>query len=129
MLVEGRKLAGILVEGRPQEGWAVLGLGLNVTTAEFPGELAGRATSLRLAGVETGREEVLRDLLRQLDAWLSRPLDDVLEAWRGRDALRGRRVRWRGGEGTAAGVDAAGALLVDTGDGRQALQAGEVHLL
>ena len=129
VLVEGRKLAGILVEGRPQEGWAVLGLGLNVTTAEFPGELAGRATSLRLAGVETGREEVLRDLLRQLAAWLSRPLDDVLEAWRARDTLRGRRVRWRGGEGTAAGVDAAGALLVDTGDGRQALQAGEVHLL
>ena len=129
VLVEGRKLAGILVEGRPQEGWAVLGLGLNVTTAEFRGELAGRATSLRLAGVETGREEVLRDLLRQLAAWLSRPLDDVLEAWRARDALRGRRVRWRGGEGTAAGVDAAGALLVDTGDGRQALQAGEVHLL
>ena len=24
------KLAGILVEGRPQDGWAVLGIGLNV---------------------------------------------------------------------------------------------------
>ena len=28
--LERRKLAGILVEGRPQEGWAVLGIGLNV---------------------------------------------------------------------------------------------------
>ena len=38
--VDGRKLAGILIEGRPQEGWAVLGIGLNVTTPEFPPELA-----------------------------------------------------------------------------------------
>ncbi len=30
--VEGRKIAGILVEGRPQEGWAVSGVGLNVLT-------------------------------------------------------------------------------------------------
>ncbi len=30
--IDGRKVAGILVEGRPQEGWAVLGLGLNVST-------------------------------------------------------------------------------------------------
>ncbi|MBA2505772.1 MAG: biotin--[acetyl-CoA-carboxylase] ligase, partial [Thermoleophilaceae bacterium] len=29
-LGEGRKLAGILIEGRPQDGWAVVGIGLNV---------------------------------------------------------------------------------------------------
>ena len=39
--IDGRKVAGILVEGRPQEGWAVLGMGLNVTTESFPPELAG----------------------------------------------------------------------------------------
>jgi BirA family transcriptional regulator, biotin operon repressor / biotin---[acetyl-CoA-carboxylase] ligase len=33
--LERRKLAGILVEGRPQQGWAVLGVGLNVTTREL----------------------------------------------------------------------------------------------
>jgi len=32
--IDRRKVAGILVEGRPQEGWAVLGVGLNVTTTE-----------------------------------------------------------------------------------------------
>ncbi len=35
----GRKVAGILVEGRPAEGWAVLGIGLNVVPVEFPAEL------------------------------------------------------------------------------------------
>ena len=129
VLIGGRKVAGILVEGRPQEGWAVLGLGLNVTTGAFPGELADRATSLRLAGVETDPKAVLAAVLEQLDSWLSRPLEEVLEAWRGRDALLGRRVRWNGGEGTAAGVDQSGSLLVDSAGGRQALHAGEVHLL
>ena len=37
--LEGRKVAGILVEGRPAEGWAVLGIGLNVLPVEFPAEL------------------------------------------------------------------------------------------
>jgi BirA family transcriptional regulator, biotin operon repressor / biotin---[acetyl-CoA-carboxylase] ligase len=129
VLVDGRKLAGLLVEGRPQEGWTVLGLGLNVTTGAFPGELAGRATSLRLEGVEAGTEQVLESVLEELDAWLTRPLETVLEAWRARDALVGRRVRWNGGEGMAAGVDDVGSLLVDSDGGRQALHAGEVHLL
>ena len=35
------KVAGILVEGRPQEGWAVLGIGVNVAVREFPEELRG----------------------------------------------------------------------------------------
>ena len=129
VLIGGRKVAGILVEGRPQEGWTVLGLGLNVTTGAFPGELADRATSLRLAGVETDPKAVLAVVLEQLDSWLSRPLEEILEAWRGRDALFGRRVRWNGGEGTAAGMDESGSLLVDSAGGRQALHAGEVHLL
>jgi len=46
--LEGRKLAGILIEARPQDGWAVLGVGLNLAIgeAEFPEELRDRAISL-----------------------------------------------------------------------------------
>ena len=127
--LERRKLAGILVEGRPQEGWAVLGIGLNVTTEAFPLELDGTATSLRLKGIETSTEAVLASLLDSLDEWLEAPDEAVLAAWRERDALRGERVRWTGGEGTAEGIDASGALIVATGSGRVTLDAGEVHLL
>ena len=126
--LERRKLAGILVEGRPQEGWAVLGIGLNVTTESFPPELAEIATSLRLAGVEATTESVLADLLDSLDEWLAAPDEAVLAAWSERDALRGERVRWAGGEGTAAGIDASGGLIVETRTGRVTLGAGEVHL-
>jgi BirA family transcriptional regulator, biotin operon repressor / biotin---[acetyl-CoA-carboxylase] ligase len=127
--LERRKLAGILVEGRPQEGWAVLGIGLNVTTEAFPLELDETATSLRLKGIETSTEAVLASLLDSLDEWLEAPDEAVLAAWRERDALRGERVRWTGGEGTAEGIDASGALIVATGSGRVTLDAGEVHLL
>jgi BirA family biotin operon repressor/biotin-[acetyl-CoA-carboxylase] ligase len=126
--IGGRKVAGILVEGRPQEGWAVLGIGLNVTTTEFPPELTEIATSLRLSGVETDTESVLNALLVALAKWLGAPRDAVLAAWRERDALKGERIGWSGGEGIAAGIDDSGALLVQTGDGLVTLDAGEVHL-
>jgi BirA family transcriptional regulator, biotin operon repressor / biotin---[acetyl-CoA-carboxylase] ligase len=126
--IDGRKVAGILVEGRPQEGWAVLGIGLNVATEEFPAELS--ATSLRLAGASLSVNESLAALLVALEAWLGRPTAEVLSAWRSRDALLGHPVRWSNGgsEGVAAGVDDSGALIVETVDGRVTLDAGEVHL-
>ena len=123
VLIGGRKACGILVEGRPQEGWAVLGIGLNVLPVEFPPDL--NATAL-----DDGRdvEQVLGALLAALGERIPQPASEVLRDWRGRDTLLGKRIEWDGGSGTAAGVDQSGALLVDTGEGRMALDAGEVHL-
>jgi BirA family biotin operon repressor/biotin-[acetyl-CoA-carboxylase] ligase len=123
VLVDGRKLAGILVEGRPQEGWVVLGIGLNV--AGFPAELDEIATSL---GGSMAPREVLDAVLARLDERLRSPLPEILDEWRKRDALRGQAVNWDGGTGVAAGIDDDGSLLVDTDEGRVSLIAGEVHL-
>lgn len=130
--VDGRKLSGILLEGRPQEGWAVIGVGLNVGTAagDFPLELRDSATSIAIeSGSDPGVEAVLESVLAALERRLAEPAAATLAAWRERDVLLGSRVRWNGGEGTAAGLDESGALLVDTDAGRVALDAGEVHLL
>jgi BirA family transcriptional regulator, biotin operon repressor / biotin---[acetyl-CoA-carboxylase] ligase len=130
--VDGRKLSGILLEGRPQEGWAVIGIGLNVGTRadEFPEELRTTATSLAIeSGTDPGVDVVLESVLAALDRRLGASAKDTLAAWRERDVLRGSRVRWNAGEGSAAGIDEDGSLLVDTDDGRVALDAGEVHLL
>jgi BirA family transcriptional regulator, biotin operon repressor / biotin---[acetyl-CoA-carboxylase] ligase len=128
--IDRRKVAGILLEGRPQEGWAVIGIGLNVRTREFPEELRASATSLALAGSERTVAEVREVLLPALERWLVAAAPEVLDAWRARDALRGERVRWSGAsEGTAAGITDGGALLVETPGGeRVELDAGEVHL-
>ena len=123
--IDGRKVSGILVEGRPAEGWAVLGIGLNVRVREFPEELREIATSLP-PGV--GVESALSAVLGALARWLGKGREDVLAAWSTRDALIGSHVRWAEGSGVAAGIDATGSLLVDTADGRVTLGAGEVHL-
>jgi BirA family biotin operon repressor/biotin-[acetyl-CoA-carboxylase] ligase len=124
----GRKVAGILVEGRPQEGWMVLGIGLNVALRpeDFPPELRDTATGL---GLEPGDvEPVLATLLTALERWLAAPPAAVLAAFRARDALGGKEISWATGSGRAAGVDEEGRLLVDSPEGRVALDAGEVHL-
>jgi BirA family transcriptional regulator, biotin operon repressor / biotin---[acetyl-CoA-carboxylase] ligase len=128
--VGGRKVAGILVEGRPQERWAVLGVGVNVALRpeDFPPELEDSAATL---GLEPGAiEPVLVKLLAALERWLQAPSDQVLDAVRARDALYGLAVRWADGQGRADGIDPEGRLLVQTAaGGRVALDAGEVHLL
>lgn len=127
VLVDGRKVAGILVEGRPQEGWAVLGIGVNVAVRAFPPELAEIAGSLGRTAADV--EPFLAELIARLETGLAAPPPATIAAWRERDALRGREIAWNGGTGLAAGVDEAGRLLVDLpGGGRAALDAGEVHL-
>jgi BirA family biotin operon repressor/biotin-[acetyl-CoA-carboxylase] ligase len=128
VLIAGRKVAGILVEGRPQEGWAVLGIGLNVALREsdFPPELRERAGTLGLEPDQV--EPLLARLLQHLEHWLDAGEESVLEAVRGRDALRARPVRWAGGAGRADGIDGAGRLVVSTPEGQVALDSGEVHL-
>jgi BirA family transcriptional regulator, biotin operon repressor / biotin---[acetyl-CoA-carboxylase] ligase len=132
VLVEGeavRKLAGILIEGRPQEGWAVLGIGLNVALklAELPTELRSTAATLGLPRSEI--EPLLARLLAALSVRLAEPADATLAAWRELDALRGRRVAWAAGSGRAEGIDGDGRLVVARDDGgRATLDAGEVHL-
>lgn len=129
VVVAGRKVAGILVEGRPQEHWAVVGIGLNVALRpeDFPAELRDRAGTLGLE--PEAIEPTLQDLLQALERWVGGAQDAVLAAVRDRDALLGREVRWAGGQGTGAGIDGDGRLLVRTDSGQVALDAGEVHLL
>jgi BirA family transcriptional regulator, biotin operon repressor / biotin---[acetyl-CoA-carboxylase] ligase len=129
VLISGRKVAGILVEGRPQERWAVVGIGLNVAlrTDDFPAELRETAGTLGLE--RDAVEPVLEALLGRLEHWTSVPEGALLDAVRRRDALLGREVRWSEGRGIGAGIDEAGRLLVATGGETVALDAGEVHLL
>jgi BirA family biotin operon repressor/biotin-[acetyl-CoA-carboxylase] ligase len=129
VLLGRRKVSGILVEGRPQQGWAVLGIGLNVAVREgdLPPELAASAGTLGRDPADV--EPTLARLLAGLHRWLQAPVAEVLAALRERDALGGARVRWTGGEGEAEGVDDEGRLVVATHSGRVAVTAGEVHLL
>jgi BirA family transcriptional regulator, biotin operon repressor / biotin---[acetyl-CoA-carboxylase] ligase len=136
--LDERKLAGILIEAKPQDGWAVLGVGLNLAVApeEFPDELRWPATSLFPPAGSVGPPPAYAEMGRRakaaldlaLDRWVAAPRDEILAAWRARDALRGREVSWDGGSGVADGVEDSGDLVVVAGGDRVILGAGEVHL-
>lgn len=130
-----RKVAGILCEGRPAEGWAVAGIGLNVALdlADVPDDVAARAATMGRSPDEL--EPVLAELLERLSVALAQDPADLLRAWSSRDVLAGAEIAWERpgggapGSGTADGVDAQGRLLVRTAAGVEALDAGEVHLV
>ncbi len=129
VLVEGRKVAGVLVEGRPQDGWAVVGIGINVAVdvASLGPDLSERAGTL--GRPRSALEPTLADLLGALERWLDAPAGEVLSALRQRDALLGQAVSWSGGNGVGTGIDATGALRVRLEGGEERLlAAGEVHL-
>jgi BirA family biotin operon repressor/biotin-[acetyl-CoA-carboxylase] ligase len=129
VLLDGRKVAGILAEGRPQDGWAVLGIGLNVAlrVEDLPPELHETAGTLGLEPSDL--EPTLDRLLAAIERTLSLDETALLDAYRARDALRGSDVTWATGHGRAAGIDGEGRLVVELPEGgRTALSAGEVHL-
>jgi BirA family biotin operon repressor/biotin-[acetyl-CoA-carboxylase] ligase len=145
VLVDGRKLSGINLPVRVEGGkvrWAILGVGINVGTAEeeFPPELRASATSLRIAaGREIDRvefaEELIEALEREIERLRAAGFGAVLEGWRKFFRMRGERVRVGGPgvareiEGTVEGVGPDGALLLRTASGIERALAGDVTLL
>lgn len=130
--IDERKLAGVLIEGRPDtdpaESWAVIGIGLNLdlSDARLPEELEGRVAWL---GEGASFEQALESLNAALESWLEAGEQRILDEFRRRDLLVGRQLEWDGGAGRAAGIDERGHLLVETGDEETiALGAGEVSL-
>ena len=123
----GRGSTGILVEARPQDGWAVVGIGINLTITpdEFPPEFRDRATSVGGGVTITSMIAALND---SLATWLDAEPARVLEEIASRDFLRDRAITWETGSGIACGVAPDGRLKVETDEGEVLLDAGEVHL-
>jgi BirA family biotin operon repressor/biotin-[acetyl-CoA-carboxylase] ligase len=133
----GQKLAGILTEMEGEAdrvGWLVVGVGVNANID--PEALPAGATSLSAErGAPVDRRRFAATLLeRYADLTASADaLDRVLPAWRERASTLGRRVRVDTGdevvEGTAVDVAEPGALVVDTGEGRRRVHAGDCEHL
>lgn len=139
---EERKAGGILAERAGDDG-VVIGVGLNVTlrAEELP---VPRAGSLALAGaVNTGRDPLLRGVLRSLEDWYGRwraaggdpAVSGLQETYAAGCATLGRLVRAelpgdRSLVGEAVAVDGDGRLVLATQAGvQEPVGAGDiVHL-
>ena len=141
LVVERRKLAGILTEASGGEGFehVIVGFGLNLRPAAYPPEIADRATSIEAElGRPLDRGMVLVQCLDSFALWMDALLagkgDAILERWRSlAPSARGSRIAWVSTaglqEGVTDGIDDDGALLVRTTGGIQRIIAGEVKWL
>ncbi|MGH3037852.1 MAG: biotin--[acetyl-CoA-carboxylase] ligase [Gaiellaceae bacterium] len=131
VLVNRRKVAGVLAEA--SAGEVVLGVGLNVsqTRDELPADANVAAGSLlTVDGVRRERAPILADLLVRLERayglWRADGLDAVYEGLGARDFLRGRRVYVDGQAGLGIAVDRDGRLEVEIEGERRLVESGEV---
>lgn len=138
VLADGRKLAGILCEIPVSlaSGVAVVGLGVNIATLDFPGELAQTAVSLAalLNGERVAEGKLTARLSAGWVAGLERMMLDIragrsagiVEAWRVRAEPFGRRVRVGEVEGVTAGLDDCGRLEIVQDSGERTFVAGGI---
>jgi len=122
LVVNGRKLAGLLIETEPEGArlaFAVVGIGINVRQEadDFSPAVRDLATSLLLVtGQSFRRADLLVALLHAFSQRLERPFAEVREAWAASSLTLGQRVTLTTAQGRkhgqALGLDESGALLL-----------------
>lgn len=141
LLVAGKKVAGILLEGSVKQNaleYVVIGIGVNVNQITFPHEIDTTATSLRK---ETGKEidrpllfrEIMTALEREYSQCASEGFPSVPPRWLQRAAIINKTVTLsQNGQmmsGVVRGISGNGGLLVQIGDATRTFLAGDVTIL
>jgi BirA family biotin operon repressor/biotin-[acetyl-CoA-carboxylase] ligase len=125
VVVDGLKAAGVLVER--SEGRSYVGIGINVRQSSFPEGLEGHATSLRMAGADVDRLDVVLELVRQVDGVMAADDDAIYRTYSALDRLTGRGCSFLTPSGPVRGivraVDPRRGLRVETAEGEVFLPA------
>ena len=144
LLVDGRKIGGILIEQRGESGdlcRVVVGVGINVAMhksqaggIDQPWITVDEALALAGRG-PASRNQLAGDLLHGLHECLARytvkGFSPYREEWLALDAMRGREVHVPGDallRGAGRGIDESGAFLIETRNGMRSVHAGDVSL-
>ncbi|WCN36677.1 biotin--[acetyl-CoA-carboxylase] ligase [Aneurinibacillus uraniidurans] len=131
VLIDGKKICGILTELNAEAdriNWLIIGMGINVNTLpeQFPEDVLGVATSLRIVKGEPLRrvpliQEVLRRLEELYDLYIAEGFAPIRKRWEACAITIGKRVTIRtlhgSFTGVAEGIDDSGVLLVRKDDG------------
>ena len=137
VLVGGKKIAGILIEARMQEGRAYMAIGIGVNVE--PAEDESRPNAVSIGELEPQQFRGLADataaFIEHLDRRLGEPLERerVLAEWREHSVHRiGDAITCvlhdRTISGTWNGIDDQGRALLRGSDGTIAISAGDLML-
>lgn len=132
----GRKICGILTEAMSdfESGMAevvIVGIGVNISTAEFPEDIRGVAGSL---GVFTERNRLCAEIAaRLLDYTGSGDNAALMEEYRRRSLVLGREIVYQQDGNTLTGkaleIDDSGRLIIESSSGRSVLRSGEISII
>ncbi|MBZ2208973.1 biotin--[acetyl-CoA-carboxylase] ligase [Massilia soli] len=140
MLKDGSKLAGVLIETQAASGggiWAIIGVGMNLRMPDDLEQRIGRSVAAAPWLAQMDRDALMAALLASLARTLAEFRQSRFRAfsarWNRLHAWQGRLVSILDNgavlhEGTAAGVDDEGRLLLDCAEGRITVLAGDVSL-
>jgi BirA family biotin operon repressor/biotin-[acetyl-CoA-carboxylase] ligase len=128
LMVDGRKLSGLLVEGAGDA--LIAGMGINVNQRAFDPAL--NAVSLaQILGDAQDREATLAALLASIElayrSWQASGFGPFKAAWEAKACFMGSRVRAGSLEGTVLGLAEDGGLRLRTASGEAVLRSGEVE--
>ena len=135
--IDGKKVAGILVElqGEATTGWrVVVGLGVNISMDESEAGAIDQPWVALGEYLSCGKNEfvvcVIEELIGVLSVFSEKGLEGFVEEWKSMDLLYGRSVKVSGSDvsGVAEGIDASGALVINTGHEKLSVNAGEVSV-
>ncbi|MHC4416587.1 MAG: biotin--[acetyl-CoA-carboxylase] ligase [Planctomycetota bacterium] len=126
VVVDGRKLAGVLIE--QTGGRALIGIGVNVGQTAWPPRLSGRAVSLGELGARVDRVDAVAAVVESMSRALGFTEEELCDEFSARDVLKGSRSTFRAPKctitGTVLRVDPMRGLLVEA-DGRQVYLSAE----
>lgn len=143
LYLKGRKCGGILIESAGRNDWLVgVGINVDIDWAEAPQHLRDSATALRdhlpnpagVVGSLISTEEVLVEILQDLRSHIQQwnfGSQAWFPQWQDRCILTGKIVEAiaaddRPVKGTCAGIEASGALILLTEQGKQRFTSGQI---
>ncbi len=140
IIINGKKVAGILTEMSAEMekvNYIVLGIGINVNTESYDGELKDKATSMFIeTGIKFKRKDVINEFIQEFlpsyGIFCQSGFNVFVDEYNKNCANVGKEVKTinvkNETQGIAKGVNSKGELVVKTNSGLATVFAGEVSL-
>ena len=131
IFIDGKKVSGILTEAvTGQNVKIIVGIGVNITTDDFPEDVSAIATALK---TKLDRNVLAVEIIKHLQELIEElPQRTFIDDYRKKSCVLGREVTFfKNGDqthGTAVDIDRDGGLIVETQNGNVTLNTGEITL-